>query len=287
MNQIDVKNRVAVVTGGARGIGYAIAERMLRSGAVVCLWDIDSAQLKTAEGRLASLGRVYLTQEREVETAVRRTVDQLGRLEILVNNAGITGGNASTWELEPSIWRRVIEVNLVAPFLTCRAAVPVMLQGGYGRIVNVASVAGKEGNPNASHYSASKAGLIALTKSLGKELATKNVLVNCVTPAAAKTEIFSQMKTEHINYMLSKIPMSRFVEPVEIAAMICWLASEECSFATVRCSTSRVDVPPIRRMEPCRLRLSSKSAPSPSEAAEPTITTRMGVTGSTITLRLR
>jgi len=237
MNQLDLTNRAAVITGGARGIGYAVAERMLRSGAAVSLWDIDSAQLKTAEGRLATLGRVMsfqvdLTQEKEVESAVRRTVDQFGRLEILVNNAGITGGNASTWELEPSIWRRVVEVNLVAPFLTCRAAVPVMLQGGYGRIVNVASVAGKEGNPNASHYSASKAGLIALTKSLGKELATKNVLANCVTPAAAKTEIFSQMKTEHINYMLSKIPMNRFVEPVEIAAMICWLASEECSFAT-------------------------------------------------------
>ena len=237
MNQLDLTNRVAVVTGGARGIGYSVAERMLRSGAVVSLWDIDSAQLKTAEGRLASLGRVTtvqldLTQEEEVASAVRRTVEHYGRLEILVNNAGITGGNASTWELEPSVWRRVVEVNLVAPFLTCRASVPVMLQGGYGRIVNVASVAGKEGNPNASHYSASKAGLIALTKSLGKELATKKVLVNCVTPAAAKTEIFAQMKTEHINYMLSKIPMNRFVEPVEIAAMICWLASEECSFAT-------------------------------------------------------
>jgi len=237
MNQLDLTNRVAVVTGGARGIGYAIAERMLRSGAVVSLWDIDSAQLKTAEGRLATFGRVMgvqldLTQENEVESAVRRTVEHYGRLEILVNNAGIAGGNALTWDFEPSVWRRVVEVNLVAPFLTCRAAVPVMLQGGYGRIVNVASVAGKEGNPNASHYSASKAGLIALTKSLGKELATKNVLVNCVTPAAAKTEIFSQMKTEHINYMLSKIPMTRFVEPAEIAAMICWLVSEECSFAT-------------------------------------------------------
>jgi len=237
MNQIDLTNRVAVVTGGARGIGYSVAERMLRSGAAVSLWDIDSARLKTAEGRLASLGPVTsvqldLTQEEEVANAVRRTVELHGRLEILINNAGITGGNALTWELEPSAWRRVVEVNLIASFLTCRAAVPVMLQGGYGRIVNVASVAGKEGNPNASHYSASKAGLIALTKSLGKELATKHIVVNCVTPAAAKTEIFSQMKTEHINYMLSKIPMNRFVEPAEIASMICWLASEECSFAT-------------------------------------------------------
>jgi 3-oxoacyl-[acyl-carrier protein] reductase len=237
MNQIDLTHRVAVVTGGARGIGYAVAERMLRSGATVSLWDIDAAQLKSAEKRLISVGRVTtvqvdLTQEAQVNDAVRRTVAELGRLEILVNNAGITGGNAPTWNLEPAVWRRVLEVNLVAPFLICRAAVPIMLQGGYGRIVNVASVAGKEGNPNASHYSASKAGLIALTKSLGKELATQNVLVNCVTPAAAKTEIFLQMNTEHINYMLSKIPMNRFVAPVEIAAMICWLASEECSFTT-------------------------------------------------------
>jgi len=237
MNKIDLTNRVAVVTGGARGIGYAVAERLLQSGAAVSLWDIDAARLKSAEDRLASLGRVKsvqldLTREGEVDKAVRRTVEQYGRLEILINNAGITGGNAPTWELEPSVWRAVVEVNLIAAFLTCRAAVPVMLQGGYGRIVNVASVAGKEGNPNASHYSASKAGLMALTKSLGKELATKNILVNCVTPAAAKTEIFSQMKTEHINYMLSKIPMNRFVEPSEIASMVCWLASEECSFAT-------------------------------------------------------
>ncbi len=210
---------------------------MLRSGASVSVWDIDAARLKCAERELAAHGRVMgvtldLTREDEVARAVQQTVDRLGRLEILVNNAGITGGNGSTWELDPSVWRKVVEVNLIAPFLTCRAAVPTMIQGGYGRIVNVASVAGKEGNPNASHYSASKAGLIALTKSLGKELATKNIAVNCVTPAAARTEILSQMKTEHVNYMLSKIPMNRLVEPVEIASMICWLASEECSFAT-------------------------------------------------------
>jgi 2-dehydro-3-deoxy-L-rhamnonate dehydrogenase (NAD+) len=237
MNQIDLKNRVAVVTGAARGIGYAVAERMLRSGAHLSLWDLDAARLEAAKANLAHLGRVThvsidLTDGDQVQEAVTTTLKEFDRLDILINNAGITGGNAVTWELDPDIWRRVIEVNLVAPFLTSRAAIPAMLRGGYGRIVNVASIAGKEGNPNASHYSASKAGLIALTKSLGKELATKNILVNCVTPAAAKTEIFSQMKAEHVEYMLSKIPMNRFVEPSEIAALIAWLASEECSFAT-------------------------------------------------------
>jgi len=149
-----------------------------------------------------------------------------------VNNAGITGGNAKTWELTPDIWRRTIEVNLVAPYLTSHAIAPLMMKAGYGRIVNVASIAGKEGNPNASHYSASKAGLIALTKSLGKELAGSGVLVNCVTPAAARTAIFDQMTQEHIDYMLSKIPLNRFVEPSEVAAMIAWLSSEDCSFTT-------------------------------------------------------
>lgn len=237
MNQIDLSGRAAVVTGGARGIGYAVAERMLRSGASVALWDVDSQRLAEAASDLGPLGPVAthsvdLTDERQVDEAARGTVEALGRLDILVNNAGITGGNAATWELEPSVWRKVVDVNLIAPYLTCRALVPQMLRGHYGRIVNVASVAGKEGNPNASHYSASKAGLIALTKSLAKELATRNVLVNCVTPAAAKTEIFTQMKTEHIQYMLSKIPIGRFVETAEIAALVCWLASDECSFST-------------------------------------------------------
>jgi 2-dehydro-3-deoxy-L-rhamnonate dehydrogenase (NAD+) len=237
MNQIDLNSRVAVVTGGARGIGYAVAERMLRSGASVSIWDVDAVRLETAQASLAHLGRVTTVVIDVVDVdkgqlAVTTTLQEFGRLDILVNNAGITGGNAPTWELDPGLWRRVVEVNLVAPFLTCRAVIPAMLEGGYGRIVNVASIAGKEGNPNASHYSASKAGLIALTKSLGKELATKNVLVNCVTPAAAKTEMFEQMNAEHVKYMLSKIPMNRFVEPAEIAATVCWLASEECSFAT-------------------------------------------------------
>ena len=237
MNQIDLKNRVAIITGGARGIGCAVAERMLRSGAAVCIWDIDAARLEATEHLLSALGKAScialdVTHEEQVQRAVGTTIERFGKLDILINNAGITGGNALTWELEPVVWRQVLEVNLVAPFLTCRAVIPQMLRSGYGRIVNVASIAGKEGNPNASHYSASKAGLIGLTKSLGKELATKNILVNCVTPAAAKTEIFAQMTPEHINYMLSKTPMNRFVEPTEIAALVCWLASEECSFAT-------------------------------------------------------
>jgi 3-oxoacyl-[acyl-carrier protein] reductase len=173
-----------------------------------------------------------VTNDAVIARAVEGALRDFGKIDILVNNAGITGGNAPLWELTPEVWRRVVEVNLVAPYLTCRAVVPHMAAAGYGRIVNIASIAGKEGNPNASHYSASKAGLIALTKSLAKELAATGVLVNCVTPAAAKTELFAQMKQEHIDYMLAKIPMNRFVEVEEIAALVAWLASEECSFST-------------------------------------------------------
>jgi 3-oxoacyl-[acyl-carrier protein] reductase len=237
MNQIDLQGRVAIITGGAQGIGHATAERMLRSGARVVLWDRDAARLAQAQATLSAIGPtdtavVELTGERAVADATSAVVAAHGRIDILVNNAGITGGNAPTWELDPAVWREVIDVNLVAPYLTCRAVVPQMLRHGYGRIVNVASVAGKEGNPNASHYSASKAGLIALTKSLGKELATKGILVNAVSPAAARTAIFDQMLPQHIEYMLSKIPMGRFVEPAEIAALVTWLASEDCSFST-------------------------------------------------------
>jgi 3-oxoacyl-[acyl-carrier protein] reductase len=237
MNRIDLKGRVAVITGGAQGIGYAAAERMLQSGASVVLWDIDAARLASAADALAKFGTVStsiveLSLEADVAAAAEDAVEAHGRIDILVNNAGITGGNAPTWELSPEVWRRVIDVNLVGPFLTCRAVVPQMIQQGYGRIVNIASVAGKEGNPNASHYSASKAGLIALTKSLAKELATKGVLVNAVSPAAAKTAIFDSMTPQHIEFMLSKIPMARFLEVREAAAMIAWLASEECSFST-------------------------------------------------------
>ena len=235
MNAIDLKNRTAIVTGGARGIGFAIAKRMLASGATVVMWDVDAAALDKAgaalQGQGNGDGRVHAAVVDVTDAAaIAADLRERGKIDILVNNAGITGGNAPLWELAPEIWRRVVEVNLVAPYLTCRAVVPHMVRAGYGRIVNIASIAGKEGNPNASHYSASKAGLIALTKSLAKELAATGVLVNCVTPAAAKTELFAQMKQEHIDYMLSKIPMNRFVEVDEIAALVTWLASEDCSF---------------------------------------------------------
>ncbi len=237
MNQIDLGGRVLVVTGGARGIGYAVAQRALESGASVALWDVDAARLEQSRGELAKLGKVSahtaeLTDEASVNAATQATLAAHGAIHALINNAGITGGNGLLWELPPEVWRRVIDVNLIGPYLTCRAIVPQMIKQGYGRIVNIASVAAKDGNPNASHYSASKAGLIGLTKSLGKELATKNILVNAVTPAAAKTEIFDSMKQEHIDYMLSKIPMARFLQPSEAASMIVWLASEDCAFST-------------------------------------------------------
>ena len=237
MNNIDLRNRTAVITGGARGIGYATAERMLASGASVSLWDMDKAALKDAAKSLSAKGTVStqlveLTDEASVIKATKATIKTHGKIDILVNNAGITGGNAKVWELDTTMWRKVIEVNLVAPYIVCKAVVPGMLKNGYGRIVNIASIAGKEGNPNASHYSASKAGLIALTKSLGKEVATNGILVNCITPAAAKTDIFNQMKPEFIQFMLSKIPMGRFGTVEEVAALVGWLCTEDCSFST-------------------------------------------------------
>ena len=237
MNQLDLNGRVAVITGAARGIGQAVAARALDSGAAVSLWDVDAERLDRARLELSGRGdvsavAVELTDEGSVQAAADATLRSHGAVDILVNNAGITGGNGAVWELTPEVWRRVLDVNLTGSFLTCRAIVPHMRQRGYGRIVNVASIAGKEGNPNAAHYSASKAGLIALTKSLAKELAPANIVVNCITPAAARTEIFAQMTEEHLGYMLAKIPMGRFLELHEVAALICWLCTEECSFST-------------------------------------------------------
>ena len=237
MNGIDLKNRHAVVTGGAQGIGLAIARRMLHSGASVSLWDMDAELVATTAAELSSLGSVYtevvdVTDARAVEVAAEATVALTGKIDILIANAGIAGPNINTWDYPVDAWKQVINVNLFGVYHSCRAVVPYMRQQNYGRIVNVASIAGKEGNPNASAYSASKAGVIALTKSLGKETATSNIAVNCITPAVAKTRIFEQMTQEHIDYMLSRIPRGRFVEPDEIGAMVAWLVSEENTFTT-------------------------------------------------------
>lgn len=229
MNQIDLKGRRAVVTGGAQGIGLAVARRFAASGSKVVIWDINAEAAQAAADEVGGIARrVELTDDADVAAAAA----EAGAVDILVNNAGITGGNARLWEIEPETWRQVMQVNLNAPYVICRALVPGMIERGYGRIVNVASIAGKEGNPNASHYSASKAALIALTKSLGKELAGTGVVVNAITPAAARTPIFDQMSQEHIDYMLSKIPLNRFLEPEEAAALVAWLASEDCAFST-------------------------------------------------------
>jgi NAD(P)-dependent dehydrogenase (short-subunit alcohol dehydrogenase family) len=235
MNKIDLNGRAAIVTGGARGIGLAIAERLLSSGAAVSLWDVDEGALEKAAAGLN--GKVHTTTVNladcaSVQAAAAATARALGKLDILINNAGITGGNAKTWELNPEDWRRVLDVNLSGVFYCCHAVVPFLLKNGYGRIVNIASIAGKEGNPNAAHYSASKAGVIALTKSLGKELATANIAVNAVAPAVIETDMLGQMQQSHIDYMLSRIPMGRFGRREEAAALVAWLCSEDCSFST-------------------------------------------------------
>jgi 2-dehydro-3-deoxy-L-rhamnonate dehydrogenase (NAD+) len=237
VNHIDLNNRHAVVTGGAQGIGLSVAKRLLSSGASVTIWDYDRALLDQTLRHLESAGAVSgevvdVSESNSVAQATVSTIARHERIDILVANAGIAGPNHTTWEYPVQEWERVIQVNLLGVYYCCRAVVPHMLRQGYGRIVNVASIAGKEGNPNASAYSASKAGVIALTKSLGKETAGANIAVNCITPAAARTRIFEQMSQEHIDYMLSKIPRGRFLEVDEVSAMVAWLASEENSFTT-------------------------------------------------------
>jgi 2-dehydro-3-deoxy-L-rhamnonate dehydrogenase (NAD+) len=238
MNRIDLEGRSAVVTGGARGIGFACAERFLVSGAALSLWDRDEAALAAAAARLgAGNARVHsvvadVADEASVAAAASAAIGALGKVDILVNNAGINGPNVPTWDYALADWKRVLDIDLTGAFLCARALVPHMMARNYGRIVNMASVAGKEGNPNAPAYSAAKAGLIAFTKSLGKELAGTEVIVNCVAPAVAQTDLFKEMTEAHIAFMLSKIPKGRFVEVGEIAALVAWLASEECSFST-------------------------------------------------------
>jgi NAD(P)-dependent dehydrogenase (short-subunit alcohol dehydrogenase family) len=237
MNQIDLNRRHAVVTGGAQGIGFSIVSRLLSSGASVSIWDRDEKVIAEALVQLGTDARVSaetadVSDAASVAAATDATIQKHGAIDILVANAGIAGPNHTTWDYPIDAWKQVIDINLIGVFLCCHAVVPHMLRQGYGRIVNVASIAGKEGNPNASAYSASKAGVIALTKSLGKETANRNIAVNCITPAAARTRIFDQMTQQHIDFMLSRIPRGRFLEVNEVSAMVAWLVSEENSFTT-------------------------------------------------------
>ena len=235
MNQLDFRNRRAVVTGGAAGIGLAVARRLAAGGARVALWDRDSAALVDARAQAgddALTIAVDVSSAEAIEAATSETETVLGGIDVLVCSAGITGPNTTTWDYPVDAWKHVFDVNVHGLFYCNRAVVRVMRAAGYGRVVNIASIAGKEGNPNASAYSASKAAVIALTKSLGKELATTGIRVNCVTPAAVRTAIFDQMSPQHIDFMLSKIPLGRFGGVDEVASLVCWLASEECSFST-------------------------------------------------------
>lgn len=235
MPKYDFAGQAAVITGGAKGIGLAIAQRLIADGASVSLWDLDSERLVEAAESLT--GKVHtqtldITDSDAVDAAAAAVEREFGHIDILVNSAGITGPNKTIWQYDAADWRQVIDINLTGTFLTCRAIAPYMRARDYGRVVNIASIAGKEGNPNAAAYSASKAGVIGLTKSLGKELADTKVTANCITPAAVKTEIFDQMTDEHINYMLSRIPLSRFGLVTEVANLVAWLASADCSFST-------------------------------------------------------
>ena len=236
MNNFDLKNKVAIVTGGAQGFGFAITEKFLASGAKVLIWDIDEKEANDAIKKLnnenCSYQKVDVNNFNDIEKTLKQIESSHGKIDIFINNAGITGMNATIADYPTDEWEKVINLNLNAVFYCCKAVVPYMIKQNYGRIVNISSIAGKEGNPNAGAYSTSKAGVIGLTKSLGKELAQKNIAVNCVTPAAAKTRIFDQMTKEHIDYMLSKIPRNKFAKVEELASLVTWLSSEENSFST-------------------------------------------------------
>ncbi len=237
MNKLDLAGRVAIVTGGVSGIGLAIAQRFADSGAALSLWDRDAAALARLAKELGAKTKVHtanvdVANYQQVVSVAKDTVSALGKIDILVNSAGVAGANAMVWEFPVDEWIRVHDINLHGVFYTCREVVPHLQRNGYGRIVNIASIAGKEGNPTASAYSSSKAAVIGLTKSLGKELAKQNITVNCITPAAVKTPIFDQVTQQHIDYMLQKIPMGRFGRVEEIAAMVCWLCTEDASFST-------------------------------------------------------
>jgi 3-oxoacyl-[acyl-carrier protein] reductase len=236
MIKYDLNKRVAVVTGGAQGFGLAVSERFIEAGAKVIIWDIDEEAIKKAIDKVSSENLTYqivdVSDFENINNSLMEIENKHGKIDIFINNAGIAGMNKTVAEYPLDEWKKVINLNLNSVFYCCKAVVPFMEKNNYGRIVNIASIAGKEGNPNASAYSTSKAGVIGLTKSLGKELAQKNVAVNCVTPAAAKTRIFDQMTEEHINYMLSKIPRNKFAKVEELASLVTWLSSEENSFST-------------------------------------------------------
>ena len=233
MNQIDLKDKVAIITGGAQGFGYSMVERFSKSGAKVVIWDKDEELLKSLTlPENVNYELVDITSYDSVQKSTIATLDKNNKIDILINNAGIAGPSFKTWEYPIDQWQNVIDIDLTGLFYCCKSIVPHMIKANYGRIVNIASIAGKEGNPNAMPYSAAKAGVIALTKSLGKELADRNIAVNCVTPAAAKTRIFDQISQEHIDYMLSKIPRGRFIKVDELASMVSWLVSEENSYTT-------------------------------------------------------
>ena len=236
MINFDLNNRVAIVTGGAQGFGLAITERFIKSGAKVVIWDIDENEAKKALSKINSENclnqKVDVTNFKDIQDNIKKVEKEFGKIDIFINNAGMTGMNAKVWDYPVDEWKKVLDLDLNSIFYCCKAVVPIMIKNNYGRIVNISSIAGKEGNPNASAYSTAKAAVIGLTKSLGKELADKNIAVNCVTPAAAKTRIFDQMTQEHIDYMLSKIPRNRFAKVNELASLVSWLASEENSFST-------------------------------------------------------